>query len=349
MRLWTDVIDPATLTGYARAALADMEQRRGSLARWLPNREVGDIVVRFLKGQTGLIPIAKFRSYDAEPEIGARQPAKRVTLELPAIGQNIPVGEYEQLRLRSGGDVDDARAVASILNTTRQVVRAVVDAVEYMRGIVLVTGKATIEQGNFQLDDDFGRPGDHTDTAQETWEDPTVSRLEYLESLSDRYVDANGEPPGAMVMSTKVFRAMAKGDEFATLLVNGSSRPATREQVQAQLDAAGLPPVFIHDRRVNVDGVTTRVIPDTGLLMLPAPVEPDEWEGTDLGATFWGQTLTSTDPEWGIEEAEQPGIVAGVYRHQKPPMGIEIISDAIGLPVLANAERSLYATVMSTD
>lgn len=111
---------------------------------------------------------------------------------------------------------------------------------------------------------------------------------------------------------------------------------------------ADLPPIDVYDRRVSVDGTTTRVIRDDTLMLLPAPVAPDDFEGTDLGSTFWGRTLTSTDSDWGIEDSEQPGIVAGVFRNPKPPMGIEVISDAIGLPVLANAEKSLASQVLDT-
>ena len=112
MPLWNDVITPAELTGYARASMADYELRRGTLARWLPNREIADIVARFFRGQTGLMDAANFRSYDAEPEIGRRPQARRVTIELPALGQNLPVSEYEQLRLRSG-NVPAVKAVTS--------------------------------------------------------------------------------------------------------------------------------------------------------------------------------------------------------------------------------------------
>ena len=91
MALWTDIIDPATLTGYARASLADYELRKGSLNRWLPNRYVADINARFVKGSTGLVDVAAFRAYDAEPGIGKAPSGQRVTLELPALGQNIPV------------------------------------------------------------------------------------------------------------------------------------------------------------------------------------------------------------------------------------------------------------------
>ena len=84
MTLWTDVIDPATLTGYARASLADYEANKGTLAQFLPNRDVADIVVRFVAGSTGLVNVADFRSFDAEPTIGKAPGGKRVTLELPA-------------------------------------------------------------------------------------------------------------------------------------------------------------------------------------------------------------------------------------------------------------------------
>lgn len=345
--LWTEIIDPATLTEYARNSMADYERRRGTLARWLPNRFSPDVVVRFLKGQTGLVDIAKFRAYDAEPAIGERKPAKRVTLELPALGQNVPVSEYEQLRAR-GASPTEEQALAAILNTVDAVVQATADAMEHLRGVVLVTGKATVDQGDeFQLDDDFGRSVGHTVTAGTLWSAGTnVSRLEYLETITDVYVAANGEMPGSVVCSNRVFRSLAQGDEFQTQLINGAARPATEQQVQDTVSGAGLPPIIRFDRRVSIDGAMTRVVPDDRLMLLPAAVEPDDSAGTDLGATWWGRTLTSTEAEWGIEDSEQPGIVTGVYRNPKPPMGLEVIADAIGMPVLANADRSLVAKVL---
>lgn len=344
-QLWTDIIDPATLTGYARESLAAYEARKGTLARWLPNREVSDIIVRFEKGQTGLHEIAEFRAYDAEPEIGRREGPKRVTLELPALGQNIPVSEYEQLRAR-GVTPTEAQALASILATTRVVVRAVSDALERMRGVVLTTGKATIDQDNFQSDDDFGRPAGHTLTAGSLWSSSSVSRIEFLEEICDVYETTTGEQPGAMVFGRRVMRALASGDEFQTQLLNGGARNATQQQVEDTLSAAGLPPMYRYDRNVSVAGTTTRVLPDDTILLLPEPVDPNDEQGTELGATFWGRTLTSMADDWEIEPDEQPGVVAGVYRNPKPPMGIEVISDAIGLPVLANAELSLAAKVL---
>lgn len=338
MALWTDIIDPATLTGYVRESLTAYEQRKGTLARWLPNRTVADIVVRFVAGSTGLVPEASYRAYDAEPKIGAALPGKRVTLELPAVGQNIPVSEYQQLRNRNASD--DA-ILAGILTTADAVVQAVADRVERLRGVVLDTGVATIPELSPD-GDSFGRSGSHTITAGTLWSAGGATRLQDLQTWYDLYVTDNGVEPGSILMSTRVLRAMAAGDEFKLSLANGGSRPATAGDVQAVLTGAGLPQIVTYDRRT----ASGKVITDDRLIFLPEPVDPNDSTGTELGATFWGRTLTADDPAWGIADAEQPGIVAGVYRNEKPPMIAEVLSDAIALPVLANADLSLRVKVL---
>jgi hypothetical protein len=342
MALWTDIIDPATLTGYARASLADYEASRGTLAHYLPNREIPDIVARFVKGSTGLIDVAAFRAYDAEPEIGKAPSGKRVSIELPALGQNIPVSEYNQLRARNG-NLGDASILAGIQQTTNIVVRAVSDAIERLRGTVLQTGIATVT--GFMADD-FGRSGSHAVTAGTLWSTVTADALGDLQTWTDTYRTDNGVAPGSILMSTRVLRSLAKLNQFATQLSNGLARPATQQNVLDTVEAAGLPPIVLYDRNVSVAGSTTKVITDNRVMLLPAPVDTNDWQGTELGATFWGQTLTSTDPDFGLEDADQPGLVAGVYRGEKPPMIAEVISDAIAMPVLANADLSLVATVL---
>jgi hypothetical protein len=339
MALWTDLIDPATLTGYIRESMTAIEKRKGSLARYLPNRTVPNIVVRFVAGQFGLVPEAQFRAYDAAVNVGKKPSGKRVTLELPPIGQELIVGEYDQLRTRNAPD--DA-ILKEILNTASRVATAVADRMERLRGIVLRTGIATIPE--LATADDFGRVGGHTVTAGTLWSSATsVSRLTDLQTWCDTYEATNGVAPGQIVMSRRVLRVMAAGDEFKLSLVGGGSRPATVGDVNAIVEAAGLPPIEVYTRKTAA-GV---VLPDNELLLLPAPVDANAWEDTELGATFWGQTLSSQEAEWEIEDAEQPGIVAATFRSEKPPIIAEVVSDAIGMPVLANANLSLKATVLS--
>ncbi len=346
MALWTDFIDPAELTQYARRSLADYEASKGTLARWLPNVEVGDIVARFVAGQSGLVDVANFRAYDAEPEIGKVPGGRRVTLELPAVGQNIPVSEYNQLRTRQSQDPD--AALVAVTRTTDLVARAVSDSVERLRGVVLQTGRATLTQNGYTfMDDNFGRAAGHSVTAGTLWSTATADALGMLTTWFDTYVDANGEEPGAILTSTRVIRALGGLNQFSTQLSNGAARPATSVDVQATVSAAGLPQIYTYDRRVSLGGTSTKVLSDDRLFFLPAPADPNAGAGaTQLGGTFWGQTLTSTDPNYNLAAGDMPGLVVGVYRGEKPPMIAEVISDAVALPVLANADLSFVADVL---
>jgi hypothetical protein len=349
MPLYTDLIDPATLSGYARRSLAEYELTQGSLAVFLPNREVADIIARFVVGQSGLVDVAKWRAFDAEPEIGKRQGGVRKTIELPAVGQNIPVSEYDQLRAR-GGNVSDQALLDTILSATDQVIRAVADAVERMRGVVLNTGIATfgtLGTDNFApTPDDFGRAAGHTVTAPALWSVANTDAIGQLQGYIDTYVAANGTQPGAMLMSRRATRALARLDQFKSQLIGGATRPASLTDVNDTISMEGLPPIVQYDRQVQVNGSVVKVIPDDRVILLPAPVDTNDWMGTELGATFWGRTLTSLDSDWNLTSDMQPGLVAGVYQHPKPPMGLEVISDAIAMPVLANANLSFTIDVL---
>lgn len=342
MGLWTDVIDPATLTGYARASLDQLEDASApfSLAQWLPRRQVSDVVVRFVAGSAGFLPDeAKFRAWDTGPEPGKGVPSKRVTLELPALGREEIVPEYDQLRIRNAGTgtVEDA-----ILRATRNNVRAVFNTMERLRATVLSTGRATVSQDNFHMDDDFGRTPDHDVQAATSWSDPAADRLQDLQDWSDTYELTNGVEPGALLMNRRVWRILQSGNQFQTQLINGGARRPTDQEVRNMISAAGLPDIYVYNRRTAAG----YVLPDDGtILMLPAPTSPSD-EEYELGGTFWGQTLTSADPEYSLADTEQPGLVVGTYRNDKPPLIAQVISDAIGMPVLANANLSLRAKVV---
>jgi hypothetical protein len=334
--LWTDVIDPATLTGYMRESLAAYEARQGSLETYLNNEHVPDIAVSFDVGAFGLTQTARFRAYDAEPEYGKEEGGKRVMIELPAIGQKIAISEYRALRQRNASE---KAMLDSILKTADRVVRAVSDRMELLRGVVLDTGKATVAQSNFKIDDDFGRPAGHTVTAAAYWSIVGTDRIADLLAWQDTYRATNAVNPGVMVMSSTVYSQFRKGTQFQNTV---TGRPMTAGEINSILVDEGLPPITIFDRRVNFEGTLTPVLPVNKVLYLPAAQDSDM-----LGKTYWGTTLTATDLGWGIADDEQAGIVAGVYRNEQPPVIAEVISDAIGMPVLGNAALSFSAKVLA--
>lgn len=341
--LWTDVVDPAELSGYAREALADYEESRGTLARVLPNRVVPDIQIKFRRGDSGLVDISDFRAYDARPTVGAPPEGRSVIIELPALGREFPISEYNQLRGRSNASDETVRTM--IESTAERAARSAADAIEWLRGIVLWTGKATVP--GF-MDDDFARSGTHDVLAGTLWSDPTADALGMIQSWTDIYKASNGgQEPGAFIVSTRIVRAMAKLNQFKSLLVNGTSRPATQAMLNSTMEDESLPPLVVYDRQVSKNKTMLRVSPDHELLMVPPLVDPSRPEDTQLGATTWGQTLSSTEADWNIPDADQPGLVVGAYREPKPPMIAEVISDAIALPHLANANLTLNAQVLA--
>jgi hypothetical protein len=128
------------------------------------------------------------------------------------------------------------------------------------------------------------------------------------------------------------------------LNVAGTPTIVSAAQLNQILDAYNLPPLHVYDARVKVSGNATRVIPDTVALLLPPPVDPTDYEGTQLGATFWGTTAESLDPRYGLESGQEAGITAGVYT-EEDPISLWTKASAIALPVLANPDLSFKAVV----
>ena len=337
-RLWTDVIDPQTITDFARRALQEYEVSKGTLARWLPNREVADISVRFVVGQAGLVEEARYRAFDAEPEFGKGPQGKRVTIDLPPLSQQGIISERDQLRLRTASDEVRQRI---LLDATRNAVFAVADRSERQRGTVLATGKATIAQDNYADEADFGRAASMSVTAGTLWGDPAADRLGDLEAWVDHYRDTNGVEPGVLVMGSRVIRSLTGGKQFATQLVNGGERRASLDDVRTILAGSGLPDLIRYDRQTSAG----RVIPDDVIMLLPEPVDADGGD-SELGGTFWGQTLAASEPEYEIQESEQPGIVAAAFTNEGIPPIRHTFVDSLTLPVLANANLSMVAKVL---
>lgn len=337
--LWDDLIDPVELTAEAREAADEAEAREGSLARFLPNVEVADIAVEVFATENGLVEEAQYRAFNAEPEVAGDDNGESFMIKLAALGQKRFMTEYAQLRNRNAGEAELRKL---IVKTARATANAIVARMERQRGIALTTGKTTITGRRFRSEDDFMRDPSHTVTAAAPWTDPDVSRLRDLEAWVDKYADTNGREPGAIVMSKRVFRSLSAGSEFATQLSNGGSRRATAEDVNDVISGAGLPPIEIYDRKTSAG----LIIPNDQLLLLPEPGETTADEATALGASYWGRTLTSMSPDYNIEDVEQPGIVVSAHKNDSVPHNAWVDSDAIGLPVLSNADLSFVATVL---
>ncbi|GAA1436325.1 hypothetical protein GCM10009616_35820 [Microlunatus lacustris] len=345
--LWTDLINPVEATAIAREEQYDIEQRKGgTLARFLPNVFVDSDHVKFYPGSTGLIDAARYRAFNAPPEIGKGQGVKASSIDLPSIARNEPIDEVTQKELQR---LSDDRIRKSIEAAIRRNVQAISMRQERARGIVIDAGALVVDEDNFFINDVFGRDVSLSAAAGAAnwWNDPAVDRLGQLNTWSDLYASFNNDTrPGRIVAgSRQAYNAFVNGAQFRTV-VGTAYRPALASEVEAFVASAGLAPMEIYDRSVSIEGTLTKVLNPKKIYLLPEPVDPNDEDGSFLGATYWGRTVSAGFESWAIEPDEQPGIVCGVFRHESVGSSIEVQGDSIGEPVLANPNASMAIQVL---
>ena len=177
MPLWTDLIDPVEATGIARDEQYVIEQAKGgTLARFLPNVFVDSDHVKFYPGSTGLVDAARYRAFNAPPEIGKGVVAKASTIDLPSIARNEPIDEMTQKELAR---VSEDRLRKSIESAIKRNVQAISQRQEWARGKVINAGSLLVDEDNFWISDVFGRDGSLSASAGSGnwWADPAVDRL----------------------------------------------------------------------------------------------------------------------------------------------------------------------------
>lgn len=341
--LYTEIITPAELSGFARAARDDIEAKQGTLARWLPNTSTNDIVVRTVVGSDGSGDIAEFRSFDTETPIGNGGEAERKIFEMIPLGKKERISEYNQLRARSG----DATGLllSSVEAATIRRVNGIIKRLEKARGQALETGGLSINENGMVQTSDFGRPAGNTVTAPILWDATGAKVLDNLQTWTSAYEDVNEDAaPGAFVTSKRVLGKILSDPAMQSLIRGKSSTidaPLSPEALNAALESYSLPPIYTYDRKVNGQRVTS----DNKVFILPEPVDPNTGSNA-LGATFYGPTLEAEESNYGLAAGDQPGIAVGTYK-TNDPIGLWVHSNAVALPVLVNPVASMVATVLA--
>lgn len=348
MLLTTDYIEPADLTGYIRAALADYAINRFTLSQFLPDRVVDDLEYRFGTGQQGLAEAVNFRAYDTESVIGSRPGIKRVSGELPPISAKLRSGEFDRLRFRQLNDQE--QVALGLENDAARLTRGVAARIELARGDALVNGSVTISENGVEGTIDFNRPDEAVVNVANPWDTDAGDPVSDLVAAVLAYNTLNGVDPGAIVWSRKINAIVMRNNNIrkAAGTLIGESNILSQAAVVQIFDSFGLPPFQTYDAQVSVDSTATRVIPDDVVLLLPPPVAPDGWEDTELGATFWGTTAESLEPNYGIDLADAPGIVAGIYTTEDP-VALWTKVAAIAVPVVANPGLAWVMESITSD
>jgi hypothetical protein len=269
VQIW-DGINPVELTGFVRAALADRPQNQFELERWLPNENVIDLEYRFNAGGQGLLDAATFRTFDAESPIGSRPSTVRRSGELPPISRKIRLGEYDRLRMRNA--TDEIRT--NVFNDGQRMMSQIRARLELARGEALYSGQVVLNENGVIATVSFGRSGTHSVAPAILWSStatavPLTNELAWI----DTYVTSNGVRPGVAVTSSTVMSYLMQNAEYRALIGRNGFVPSrvSQSDVNDIRNDYGLPPLFVYDAQVRVNGSATRVIPADRFLYLPAP------------------------------------------------------------------------------
>lgn len=293
---------------------------------------------------------ARYRSFDGRIHVSRRDAGNESRVRLLPLSSSLTMGEYERLQLefaRTGG-TNRAALARSIYNDTVNLTREVQYRTEQAWGDVLTDAKLTISENGFFGEADFGMPGNHLKTAGTAWTNVNALILDDMVTWSDDYATGpaqNGVRPKRIKTSLRVQRLMQRNVQLIGAVhgnTSGKSR-VTREEINDLFASEGLPTLDPepYDTVVDVDGVSTRVLPDDRLLMLPQNLG-------DLGALKMGVSATALEMlrSGRYETFEQVrGIVGVVDKADGPPYRQQVLVDAVGMPVLKNSKLLMVADV----
>lgn len=335
-------VEPDALTAFIRDVPIPSTLR---LVNEFPRRDVDSNTVDFLE-IVRTNRTARYRSWDGRIHVSERDTGSEKRVKLAPLSSSLSMGEYERLQLefaRTGGTNQQALA-NSIYNDATNLTNEVINRLEMAWGDVLTDGVLSINENGYIDTADFGVPATHLVTAATAWTNIAAPALDNLIAWADVWVATNGTMPGQMRMSRRIQRLMQTNTQLINAAV-GAAVTRTRinlDELNDVLASEGLPPVGDpYDTVLDVDGTSTRVVPEDRLMFLPADLG-------ELGRTTYGVTATALElvnsNASDLSFEESPGIV-GVVEKIGPPYRQFTYVDAAAMPILENAKKLFVAEV----
>jgi hypothetical protein len=343
-----DIIEPATLTGFVREV---PQPANLILNRFLPDRQIGDIEAA-MDQVTRTNRAAKYRAWDSEVYVGQRDTFRRSKVKIPPLGVKRVIGEQERLmleRISTGGD-NRFGYIEAIYSDAELGAREIFNRVEIARADVLVDAKFTLQnEHGLTIEADFGLDPSHLVTASTVWSDNTnADILQDLKVWVDLYVDETGERPGVMLTSNTVVNNMLLSAQIRALFYRGQTLSGTPELITQQqlnqvLTAYGYPPIVEYNTKIDVDGVSNRLIPQDKVIFLPS-------DPASLGWTAWGITAEALElagqQNPGLSFQDLPGLV-GVVMKEGDPLRLWTKVGATAMPMITDPRRLVVADVLA--
>ena len=339
------LIEPAVITGIARTAIADEDRLINSfqLSRWFPREFTYEIDYGYQTGNDRTFSeSASFRAFDQPPRLGVRPGSTSVRGDLPPIGIEYLIREYDKIKLRTAGRQGDLAAdlLPVVSADVVRGVQAVERRFEIFRRDLLIDGKAILSESGLELEMDVQRNPARASTALIGWDDP-INATMITDERNIMNTMLRGENIGSAefvaVMNSVTWQAWLQGDQTRALWDSVRVVPRLTDSQGASVRSAhGLPPVVLNDSQMRnpLTGLTEFIIPDYKVLYLP---------NFRIGATMYSVPSMADDPDINLEYQERPGPLAYLTREIKPNNTSTVI-DALGAPLLQDPDATYAFT-----
>lgn len=215
-----------------------------------------------------------------------------------------------------------------------------------MVGEILETGEIDFTESGYKQKIKFNRPASHnvTLTAANRWTAEGSNPLGDARAWRELTKGGN-----AIYLSDQVMQSLTHNvDLIKRVLRRGSD-------LVAEISQAEVKDVFAADGFVlrvlpteqngivSYDGTVTYIIPQNQVYVLPAS-NMDAVFGSAIGETQIAPTTESASPQYGINEAERPGVFCAAFHHEDPE-GYNVLGSAEFLPKLRAPHAILKAKV----
>lgn len=336
-------VPPEALTAFVRQVPVNAGR---ALLGQIPTVEVDSNTIRW-GDITRTNRTAKFRAFDGSIAKSKRDGASDSEVRLIPLGSTLDVGEYERLQIefaRTGG-TNLALLERAIYDDAEQLTHEVYNRLELAVGRLLATGKLTINENGYQGEADFGVPGTQKHTAGTAWTNvSTALAFTDLKTWNSARV-SNGNGRAEVIRTSERIRGLylRNAEVIETLYGTGSSRTwASLADVNALHLSEDLPPFTeTFDESLDVDGVTTQVIPDDILLFTPRNLG----EVVDLRVGVSATALELVDSNKADFSFEDAAGLAGVVVKDGPPYRQTTFVDGVAMPIMTSPKKISIADV----
>lgn len=287
---------------------------------------------------------ASFRAFDGRISVADRDGASERSIALPALSTSRSTGEFERLQLEAArlGGTSREPMVDAIYDDSQDLTSYVHNRMELAIGDLLTDGVLTIDDDGYKQTVDYGVATGNKPTASTLWTAAGATSLTDLIAWCDAYEAVNGFRPGSVLTSRKMVRLFNQNKEVIDAVAGaqtGKTRVSLAEAATA-LDNEGVPTQWeTYETQLDVDGMSTRVLPDDRIVLLPP--NPADLLEIRYGLSATGLELVN-DSRSSMSFQDAAGIV-GVVIKEGPPFRQFVFVDAVGMPVVKDAKKLFVA------